>query len=189
MSTDVFVQDPSNSYRQAVTSLGRACNVGFTGDLSYANVVKHKQGYVASISRTPTGADDEFFYMYNGSSDDIIIRRIVLVDAAAETIKLAVCTGTPAGGTTLTSANLYSGSTNTTAGKSATIESGVDITGLTLGAVLDQFATGVGTTIERKYDPSPVVVPPGIAVCLSAVTGTSAITALVYFEYAMEPVI
>jgi hypothetical protein len=67
----------------------------------------------------------------------------------------------------------------------------VDITGLTLVSTLDTIVTGVGTVIDRRYPSDtglPIVVPTATAVCLSAVTGTAAIVADVYFHFAMEPV-
>lgn len=191
MATEVSLKCGSTGYVQDVTSEKRATVVGFTDNLSLANIMVHEQGYCAYLSRTPTGADDEYFYLYNGSSDDLIIRKIILIDAAAETHYLAYCTGTAAGGTNLTPTNRYSGSANTFAAKSgsaAYCQSGNDITGLTLVANHDTFASGVGTVIERDYGDFPVVVPPTTAVCLSAATGTSAVLAWVYFEFSMEPI-
>jgi hypothetical protein len=195
MSSDIVIRDPASNRGAFVSSAAvqKLAVVGYQSTLGYAAVVDHQEGYVARISRTPTGADDEFFYLYNGSATPIIIDRLCLTDAAAEVIKLTVATGTPVAGTTLVPVNLYSGSTHTFSLMSAAnvCESGVDITGLTLGAVLDQFTTGVGTLLDRHYaygNGLPIVVPTATAVLLSAVTGTAAIVADLYFHFAKEPV-
>lgn len=193
--SDIVIRDPASNRGAFVSSASvqKLATVGYNGTLGYAAVVDHQEGYVAHVSKTPTGADDEFFYLKNASATPIIIDRIVLTDAAAETIYLAYCTGTAAGGTTLVPVNLYAGSTHTRAlmDPSGICESGVDITGLTLVSNLDTIVTGVGTVIDRRYPSDtglPIVVPTATAVCLSAVTGTAAIVADIYFHFAMEPV-
>jgi hypothetical protein len=191
--SDVTLRDGSTNNGANVTTKNRLATVSFTESLSYANIVKHAQGYMVPISALPvTGANDEFWYFYNGASTDAIIRRILLTDAGAEVIILASCTGTAAGGAAIaTSVNLRAGSANTIAIKSAAniIYGGVDVTGLTLVATLDSWTTAAGVLSDRDYSRGPViVVPPATAVCLSAVTGTANITGAVYLEWADEPI-
>jgi hypothetical protein len=183
MATDVNVRAASNNVAQKVTSEGASLVVAplmAERDLRY-----HKQCYVMRVSRTPTGADDEFVYLLNGSAKDLLLDGFDITDAGAENIIIASCTGTAAGGNANVPANQYAGSTNTLAALGVTCQDGVDITGLTLTA-LRTFAVAAATLREVRL-PVPIVVPPGKAICFSAVTGTAAIVADLYLRMAYEP--
>jgi len=189
-ATDIIVRDSADNYPQKVTSEKRACSLAVTVPARELDLRKHKEAYAIAVAKTPTGAGDYFFHLANGSSDDLIIDRILLTDAGAETITLSYVTGTPGGSPTLlVPVNLYPGTTNLMATKSGVPYHDEDITGLTPVATLDAFVTGAGTLKDVDYsDRLPVVVPPGTAVALMAGTGTTAITATIHCHYAMEPV-
>jgi hypothetical protein len=141
------------------------------------NAIIDRRTWTASATVTPTGAADEFFYMKNDNTrHDIIISRLQFNAASAETITLARVTGTAAGGTTLTPVNRTLGSGQV---PSATIESGVDITGLTPGANLEIWEGTTGDPIDLTN--RPIVLGPTEAVALSATTGAIAVIFLVDF--------
>lgn len=123
---------------------------------------------------TPTGAGDFFFYLKNTGSRDLIITRLKVQAANTETVTLQRVTGTAAGGTTFTPANRKLGSGRQ---PDATVETAVDITGLT-GAGDLEFVTTLDAVYENEDNDltsRPIVVPQNQAVALVATTGAIAI--------------
>jgi hypothetical protein len=190
MATESNIKAASSGDLAHVTSENRLSSLAVSVRESEINVRVHKQGYVISVAKTPTGAGDYFFHIANGSSDDLIIDRILLKNAAAETFSLQSVTGTPANALSLlVPVNLYAGSTNLMAAKSGVPYHSVDITGLTPVATLDTWLSTNGVQDTRDYQTGlPVVCGPGAALALMAGTGTAALTALIYCHYAMEPI-
>jgi hypothetical protein len=147
----------------------------------------HGYAFTFDFGVTPTGANDEFLYLKNDSStDQVVITSLELTDAGAEDIVFAKCTGTPGNSpTAITPMNLLVGSSNVS---DCTIYEKADITDLVLDSS-DQFTRT--TVADVRFDIVPVgqviVVPPGIAVCLSAVTGTAAISGNCTFYVAKHP--
>ena len=142
--------------------------------------------WTASDTQTPTGAADEFFYLRNDNTrHNLVISRLQFNAASAETVLLARVTGTAAGGTALTPLNRV---LNVGASPNATIESGVDITGLTLDAALEMWEGTTGDPIDLSN--RPIVIPPNEAVALSAVTGAIAIQFMVdFYRQLVEPAV
>lgn len=150
----------------------------------YHNAITDLRTWTISDTQTPTGAADEFLYIRNDNSrHSLVISRLQFNAASAETVLLAAATGTPAGGTALVPVNRTLGSSNSPI---ATIQSGVDITGLTLGAALEIWEGTAGDSIDLAK--RPIVIPPNQAVALSAVTGAIAIQFLVdIYTQLVEP--
>jgi hypothetical protein len=137
----------------------------------------HQQSYSLIISRTPTGAADVFLYIKNTGDDDLIISSAKLWTASAEQVQIKLGdTGTPSGGNTLTPANRNGGSANT---PDATIEDGVNITGLSGGTVVDDI-TGSTTQLKWEWD-SGLILTKNTVATFYAVTGAVAVRMTVSF--------
>ena len=135
----------------------------------------HKEGqaYTAMFSVTPTGAGDCFGYIKNESDTDMLITALMMRCASDEIIQLKLGdSGTPTGGTDITLVNRNAGS-----GFSATVDAqqGVDITGLSGGAVV-AGAFIDGATNSLKVDiKSALIIPKNKVVTFYVVTGTAAV--------------
>ena len=109
---------------------------------------------------TPTGAADAFFYFSNTWSDAYEEQGLTTRVASAETIEIyLVDTGTPVGGSTVTTAN------RNTAGTlipDATIESGVDITGLVQGTLVETIQKANTSSEFLEFDKGIVLEPGGV---------------------------
>jgi hypothetical protein len=145
----------------------------------HANAV-FLNAYSALISVTPTGAGDCFFYIKNDDVLNLVIRSITLYGASAESVQVKLGdTGTVGG----THAALVPVSRNAGSGKvaDATCESGVDITGLSGGSIVDlvQFTN---SWMKVRWD-SSLIVPKNTLLSLYAVTGAVAINANLSFLF------
>jgi len=137
------------------------------------------QTYSAVTSRTPSGAADCFLYIKNNSDEDLIICCMRLWTASAESVQVKLGdTGTATSGNTLTPVNRNGGSGNLA---SATVEDGVDITGLSGGSVVDEV---FGSTTMNTYEwSSGLIVPKNRTASFYAVTGGVALKATVAFYF------
>ena len=140
---------------------------------------EEKQAYSAVTSRTPSGAADCFLYMKNNSDDNLIVYCMRLWTASAEIVQIKLGdTGTAASGNTLTPVNRNVGSGNLA---SATVEDGVDITGLSGGSVVDEI---FGSTTMNTYEwSSGLILPKNRIISFYAVTGGVALKATVAFYF------
>lgn len=183
--SDVEIKDINSDALAAFTSEGLLpADVVDTG-LAFHEASSHASAYAVPFGKTPTGVNDEFFYLKNDSStDQLVIEQIVLTDAGSETIIAASCTGTPGGSpVAITPVNRLLGSTETA---DATAYHHTDITGLTLTTVVNVAVQAAFTT--RLLD-APIILRPGEAFCLSAVTGTAAIVGTCYFREHKHPTV
>lgn len=134
---------------------------------------KHQEAYSIIVSKTPTAANDCFFYLKNNSDMDLYICSLTGSATADETIQIKVKDiGTPVGGSINTPVNRNVGS-----GKLADITclDGIDITGLSGGSVIEQF-TYDGNTGSKKFRYSScIIVPKNHVLTLYAVTGAIAL--------------
>lgn len=164
----MIIRDSSTGKAWDINPDGFGAINAFTSSLQYfANIVR-KDSYSAVISETPTGAGDCFFYIKNISSYDLIITSLSFYSATAETIQMKLGDSGTAGGT---HADLLPASRNAGSGKTADVvcESGVDITGLSGGVVVDQFyATAEQKRVEWG---SRVIVAKNGIMSLYVVTG------------------
>lgn len=168
----MIIRDSSSGRALDINPDGFGMVHAFTSPLAYyANCVRG-DSYSAIISVTPTGAGDCFFYMINDGSYDLIITSLKIYSASAETVQLKLGDSGTIGGT---HAALVPASRKAGSGKTAdvTCESGVDITGLSGGAVVDQlYATAVQ---QRHFWNSQLILPRNSMVSLYAVTGGIAV--------------
>lgn len=149
-------------------------------------------GFVVVVPTvTPTGAGDYFLMIQNDSSDVMVIDHIELTDAGAEEIYAEVGAAYTVGGThatAFTAQNQLVGSTNVYSTK-ATIEAGVDITGITAAdnEVL-RFENAAGVVTALDLSARPIVLGQGQQISFAAVTGTAAITSVkVSYYHIMTP--
>ena len=135
--------------------------------------------FCATLSRTPTGAADVFFYLKNTSTKLLIIDQIDIYAASAESIKAYLGdAGTPSGGSTLTPANLNAGSGSVA---DCTCQDGVNITTLSGGVALCEL---YGSTTMVQYPfPGGIIVPRNKVLTLYSVTGAVAIKVNVWFYF------
>lgn len=136
------------------------------------NENRNGNAYSAIVSVTPTGADDCFFYIKNNDAMDMLARIIRVRSASAESIQIKLGdTGTVGG----THADLTPVSRNAGSGKIAdvTCESGVDITGLSGGSIVDIIYCN--TTQVEVVIPGDLIVPKNSIISFYAVTGAVAL--------------
>lgn len=120
------------------------------------------------VQVTPTGASDYFFYFKNTGIVTYVFEGFYYRVASAESITLHTnMTGTPVGGTTLTPVQVNTGSSRV---MDATIQSGVDITGLANGEVVDRV--WMTSTESQGYNfEQDLFVTPGSTLVFQATTG------------------
>jgi len=173
--------------RDPQTGIGQGVNIEGYGNSNavihtigrHANIV-HKEAYAAVISVTPTGAGDCFFYAKNNNNDNLIITSMKLYSASAESVQIKLGDAGTVGGThaALTPVSKFAGSGGVA---DATCESGVDITDLSGGSIVDLlYCTN---EMKRWQWQSGLVVPKNSIFSLYAVTGAVAINATVCFYF------
>jgi len=125
----------------------------------------------------PTGADDYVFYIKNTGNNDLKISDFRLsADTAATQIEIHCVTGTAANGSTLTPVSRTVGSS---AIPSATIETGVNITGLTSVGTLFFMQLSTVNVQYKLSTSSKIIIPKGHAVAISVETATANLTGVV----------
>lgn len=117
---------------------------------------------------TNTGADDYFFYFKNTNSEDLFLSTVRVKSTLAGTIRLKLVTGAQSGGTAVTPVNRNAGKTPVL---DATVEQGVNITGLTDGGTIATVTLEANKQGKMSIA-STVVISPGKAVALLANTAT-----------------
>ena len=175
-----ILRDPNSGRGQAVTQGSMAMVKAICQTVNeHANQVE-KEAYSAVISKTPTGAGDCFFYIKNLDEDPLVISSLKLHSANAENIQIKLGDAGTVGGThaTLACVNRNAGSGHEA---NVTCESGVDITGLSGGEVVDELVSG--TTMYRWEWLSGLIVPKNRILSLYAVTGAIAIKATAGFYF------
>lgn len=174
----MILRDPKKGTGQSVTIGGMAINKAICQTITEHSNQHEEESYSAVISATPTGAGDCFFYITNDSDIEAVVTSLKLWAAAAETIQVKIRDVGIVGGThaALIPVNRHAGS-----GKVAdvTCESGVDITGLSGGDIVDELV--VGTTMWKWEWQSGLIIPKNRTVSLYAETGAIAIKATLGF--------
>lgn len=128
------------------------------------------------FTNTPTGANDFFFYLKNDGTRDLFITDIRITSSVVTQIFYKHVSGTAVGGTAITPVNRNLGSSNF---PSATIEQGVDITGLTdLGEVFYEECS-IANTLFHLRTTSNIIIPQGQAIAFQRVEATGLIDCLV----------
>ena len=173
-----ILRDPRSGIGQSVSVGGMAMARTVSQEIvEYANR-QDEQSFSAVISETPTGAGDCFFYIKNDNDLIMEVTSLKLYSASAEIVQVKLGDAGTVGGThaALTPVNRNAGS-----GKSAeaTCESGVDITGLSGGSVVDELTSGA--TMYRWEWRSGLILSKNRILSLYAVTGAVAIRATLGF--------
>ena len=174
----MIVRDPRSGIGQSVTQGGMAISKAICQTITEHSNQHEEESYSAVMSVTPTGAGDCFFYITNNNDIDAVVTSLKLYAASAETIQVKIRDTGTVGGThaALTPVNRNAGS-----GKIAdvTCESGVDITGLSGGDIVDELMAGA--TMYRWQWQSGLIIPKNRTVSLYAATGAIAIKATLGF--------
>lgn len=143
----------------------------------------HSKGKAFNLlfSATPTNSTNPFLYVKNTSEDDMIIAGFTLHFVASEWLDIKLGdTGTPTGGTTITPANLNSGSG---VGADGTFENAVAITALSGGTTVQRIyhLTSAGST-DYNFEQDIVLKKNGVFT-MYAETGGAAASGVLIFNY------
>ena len=162
--------------------------------MSLGHVVETRENYAQRVNGQvfsvvvdaidPTGADDNFFYLKNDSVVPIEVIGYDLISTVAGNVKMEVCTGTAVGVTAITPVNL-----NRTSGKapSVTVGTGVDITGLTDGGIINFFSLVALTSNHwPEFKHSIVTLGLGDAILLNWSAATGIISGNIRFMVTSE---
>lgn len=165
----IIIRDPVNSTGARVNSSGELEVAAVIETVEHFANATNGQAWNLNIEQTPTGANDNFFYLKNtSSSDQLIIEGFDNYAGSAEEILIFLSTtGTTTGGTTLVPANLNTSSSREI---TATIEAGNDITGLTDGVQI--YKIKIGTSLAQYNFDQDVVIAPGGVITMQAVAGS-----------------
>lgn len=131
---------------------------------------------------TPTGAGDQFMYIKNDSTKDMVITwyRAWTASGNPEAIDIyANMVGTPGGTTALTPGNLNLGSAKAATGE---FYEGVDLTGLSGGVLLDRLRVLGGEDVFDKWE-GGIILPKGTNIVAQALSGSIAIELTFGFYY------
>jgi hypothetical protein len=124
----------------------------------------------------PTGADDYFLYLKNTGTKDLHVEAIAVRSTVAGTVEVHHVSGTASSGTTVTPVNRTLGNSNSL---DATIETGVNITGLTNEGTLEYIRCAVTDTNYSSEISSHIIIPPGQAMALLWDTSTGALSGMI----------
>ena len=149
----------------------------------YANLTNGKAWH-AVIEQTSSGGNDNIFYFKNTGQTNYIIEGFTYRVASAESVLIYLnnTVTTLAGGTTVTPAN---NNTSSAAIPNATIEAGNNITGVTVGTLVDRVYMTSTETSGFNFD-QDIVVAPGGDFMIQAVTGGVAVSMTIIFHEAPE---
>lgn len=175
-----IIRDPDSLKGMGVTNAGYGKVDAFCSTRQLHANQAHKAAFTAVISVTPTGAGDCFFYLNNDDNNPIVVTGAKLRSASAEQVQIKLGDSGTVGGThaTLTPGSKYANSGVTF---DHTCESGVDITGLSGGVVVDDI--DCSTLMEKWIWRSGLVLPKNGMLSLYAVTGAVAIRATLSFYW------
>ena len=127
--------------------------------------------------RDPTGASDYVFYIKNTGSADLSITDVRLsTTGAIGRFQLNLVTGTAASGTTVVPVSRNTGST---AAPVATIEDGVNITGLTTAGTLFYMECDAVSKVAHLSTSANIILAKGGAFGILAESATSVVTGVV----------
>lgn len=163
---------------------GKVVNVDDDNRLRVFAVVQNEDKHANTEGRywsvfvqvTPTGANDYFFYLKNNGIKDLLITDTRMSCTAPERFIYRRVTDTPSAGTDAEVTSRKLGDPKT---PNAVIQYSVDFTGLTDSGVLFYEECDVANRRENLKTTSNIIVPQGQAIAFQAVTGGSAVTALI----------
>lgn len=126
------------------------------------------------VTVTPTDVNDRFFYLRNDGTKELSITDIRASCSAVSQLLYKRVTGAPVGGTAVT--EITSRKLGNPTIPNATVEQGVDITGLTDGGVLFFEECDVVNRLEHLKTSSSIIIPQGQAVAFERAAATGLIT-------------
>ena len=124
------------------------------------------------FTNTPTGANDYFFYCKNTGTSNLHITDIRISSSVTSQITYETVTGTAAGGSNCTIVNRQIGNSQIPV---ATIQQGVDITGLT-GTIFDFEECNVANQLYHRSYSSTIIIPQGQSIAFKRIEATGLIT-------------
>jgi hypothetical protein len=175
MSEQSIIDGAGKGYGAKVDSLNRLNTFSIT-EAEARFLSKSSKVWSAYFSLTPTGANDYFFYIKNTGADKLLITNFRVSSTAVTRLTYEKVTGTAAGGTTLTPTNRDFASSNSPA---ATIESGVDITGLTTGGIVLYTELDTAGKLFHTHSDSGLILAQGQAFAIKRTAATGAVTGTV----------
>jgi hypothetical protein len=164
---------------------GKVAEVDDNNRFKTASVARHEdrnanmEGRYWSIfvSLTPTGVNDNFFYLKNDGTTNLKITDIRVSSSVVTQLLYKHVTGTPAGGTAVVPVSRLLSSPKV---PNAVIEQGVNITGLTnQGDPVFFEECDVPNRMEHLQTTSSIIIPQGQAVAFERVAATGLITMVV----------
>jgi len=134
------------------------------------------KSWTLRFTNTPTGAGDNFFYLKNDGLKNIFVTDIRISSSVVTQILYNHVSGTAIGGTAITPLSRNLGAA---ASPTATIEQGVDITGLTDIGVIFFEECSVANTLFHLKTTSNIIIPQGQAIAFQRVEATGLIDCVV----------
>ena len=178
----VVIEDGTGAgYKAGVTNKNRLQVESSSFDLIHFANHKEGQAYSMSFTVTPTGAGDCFCYIMNTAIKNLNINSFVVAAAADEIVQIKLRdTGTPVGGGAVIPVNRNTSSNNTAIG---TFQTGVDITGLSGGSIVDQYFVKGASKSEKYRWASTIIIGQNGTISMYAVTGAIALRITIGFFY------
>jgi hypothetical protein len=176
----MFVEGGASSKRAEVNTLNQletmAMRVSRTGWMTL------REGVVWTVpfdAIDPTGADDYFLFIRNDGAEPLAITKLSVSSTVAGIVELQGVTGDPSGGTAVAVVNRQVGNNKT---PDTTIESGVNITGLTDAGVLEFIRLVANTQQDTLLQDDPIVLVQNQEVALLWTGATGILTGNVTLE-------
>jgi hypothetical protein len=180
---DMIRDGTGNGYIAKVDDENRLHVFANTLDFGLYTSLAHGNMYSIIQEVTPAGAGNCFLYIKNTRPGyDLVIGKMTILSASAETIDIKELSGTPVGGGDIIPVNRnlnYPGNTAT-----GVFQSGTNITGLAplTGTLARFFSVATTPIMYDVYD--GVCIPPNVAVGLYATTGSIKVNySLVWYYY------
>jgi hypothetical protein len=179
-----------NGTMVGITSGARIMGIAPARNLDLACALE--EGWAFTCTRaavTPTAAlERTFCKIANISADPLIISRIVVVDAAAEVIRVRVSPDYVGVGTTASVAvNRQIGSPNLFTAKGTHFYGAAIITLPATAAEIHRFTTAIGVEYILDLSGAPIILGPNTALTLASMTSGAALTYAVDCCFAMVP--
>jgi len=125
----------------------------------------------------PTGADDYVFYIKNTGTQNLSISDFRLsCTGVTGRVNIDAVTGTAAGGSTITPTSRNLGSAATV---EATVEEGVNITGLTSGGTIFYMELDTVSKLFHLRTTSKIIIPKGTAIAIACADAGTILSGIV----------
>lgn len=130
----------------------------------------------AYFTNTPAGANDDFFYLKNNGTKDLCITDVRISSTVPTQLFYKHVTGTAVDGTPIVLVNRNLGTSTV---PDATVEQGVDITGLSDVGVIFFEEAAIADTMYSLKTTSNIIIPQGQAIAFERVEATGLIHCVV----------